>query len=66
MYPAQRIEFFWGEVFADGFEVTRAISHPNAAEPGISVLSWLYSISQLDGCTFTFGLGDFGFELPVQ
>lgn len=36
VYPKLPAEFFWGKVFADGFDVTRAISRPNAAEPEIS------------------------------
>lgn len=32
IYPAQPLEFFRGKVFATGFEVVRATSHPNAAE----------------------------------
>ena len=36
VYPKLPAEFFRGKVFADGFDVTRAISRPNAAEPEIS------------------------------
>jgi hypothetical protein len=35
IYPELPAEFFRGEVFANGFIVTRAISRPNAAEPAI-------------------------------
>jgi hypothetical protein len=35
IYPEQPTEFFRGKIFADGFEVTRAVSRPNAAEPAI-------------------------------
>jgi hypothetical protein len=35
IYPELPAEFFRGKVSADGFQVTRAISRPNAAEPNI-------------------------------
>lgn len=48
IYPELPAALFRGKVFADGFNVARAISRPNAAEPEVS--GSVFSILGRGGC----------------